>query len=92
MALAKDSPTAGAAGMSPFLTAYWRHLVMVNYEVWPGVLRALVPAGVEVPGFLRALGSSAGGLNEGSAAQPQGGRRDSRCRDAVRPQGSSASL
>ena len=48
MALAKDSPTAGAAGMSPFLTAHWRHLVMVNYEVWPGVLRPLVPAGVEL--------------------------------------------
>ena len=29
----------------PFLTAEWRHLVMLNYEVERAVLEPLVPAG-----------------------------------------------
>jgi len=32
----------------PFLTAEWRHLVMLNYAVDPEVLRPLVPAGTEL--------------------------------------------
>ena len=39
--------TNGSAARA-FLTACWRNLVMVNYEVDPGVLRPLVPAGVEL--------------------------------------------
>jgi uncharacterized protein len=31
-----------------FLTAEWRHLAMLNYEVDPGLLRPLVPAGTEL--------------------------------------------
>ena len=34
-----------------FLTAEWRQLAMVNYEVDPAVLRPLVPAGVELDTF-----------------------------------------
>jgi uncharacterized protein YqjF (DUF2071 family) len=33
---------------SPFLTAEWRHLVMLNFEVDPKVLRPLVPTGTEL--------------------------------------------
>src|SRR5258708_39056404 len=33
---------------SPFLTAEWRMLAMLNYEVDPGLLNALVPAGTEL--------------------------------------------
>jgi uncharacterized protein YqjF (DUF2071 family) len=32
----------------PFLSAQWRHLVMLNYEVDPGVLRPLVPRSTEL--------------------------------------------
>jgi uncharacterized protein len=32
----------------PFLTAEWRHLVMLNYEVDPGILAGHVPAGTEL--------------------------------------------
>ena len=32
----------------PFLTAAWRHLVMLNYEVPPALLEPLVPAGTEL--------------------------------------------
>ncbi|HZH39978.1 MAG TPA: DUF2071 domain-containing protein [Gemmatimonadales bacterium] len=32
----------------PFLTAEWRHLVMVNYEVDAGLLEAYVPAGTQI--------------------------------------------
>lgn len=32
----------------PFLTAKWRHLVMLNYEIDPEVLSPLVPAGTEL--------------------------------------------
>jgi len=43
-----DSPVGHApapAMRRPFLTAQWRHLVMLNYEVEPNVLVPLVPAG-----------------------------------------------
>jgi uncharacterized protein YqjF (DUF2071 family) len=33
---------------SKFLTAEWRHLVMINYEVDPSILRPYVPRGVEL--------------------------------------------
>ena len=33
---------------SPFLTAEWHHLAILNYEVDPNVLRPLVPAGTEL--------------------------------------------
>lgn len=32
----------------PFLTATWRHLAMLNYEVPPSLLRPLVPGGTEL--------------------------------------------
>ena len=32
----------------PFLTAEWRHLAMLNYEIDPMILRAHVPAGCEL--------------------------------------------
>ena len=35
----------------PFLRAQWRHLAMVNYEVEPGLLRPLVPAGTQLDEF-----------------------------------------
>src|SRR5262245_28177949 len=35
----------------PFLSASWRHLAMVSYEVDPGLLAPLVPAGTEVDAF-----------------------------------------
>jgi uncharacterized protein YqjF (DUF2071 family) len=34
-----------------FLSAEWRHLVMLNYEVDPGILRPLVPDGTELDAF-----------------------------------------
>ena len=34
---------------SAFLTAQWRHLAMLNYEIDPKVLQPLVPAGTELP-------------------------------------------
>lgn len=34
--------------MSTFLTAEWRYLVMLNYEVDPAILRSRVPAGTEL--------------------------------------------
>jgi hypothetical protein len=33
---------------SPFLTAKWRYLAMLNYEIDPMVLQSLVPAGTEL--------------------------------------------
>ena len=33
---------------SPFLTAKWRHLAMLNYDIDPKVLQPLVPAGTEL--------------------------------------------
>lgn len=45
-------PDAGAANPRPiFLTAEWRHLVMMNWEVDPALLAAHVPAGVELDDF-----------------------------------------
>jgi uncharacterized protein YqjF (DUF2071 family) len=35
-------------GTTPFLTAEWRHLVMLNYEVDPALLAPYVPRGVEL--------------------------------------------
>ena len=32
----------------PFLTASWRYLAMLNYEVPPALLRPLVPPGTEL--------------------------------------------
>jgi uncharacterized protein len=37
-----------AAKRSPFLTATWRHLVMLNYETDPQALQKYVPAGTEL--------------------------------------------
>src|SRR5271170_6925189 len=34
-----------------FLSAEWRDLVMLNYEVEPGILRQYVPSGVELDAF-----------------------------------------
>jgi uncharacterized protein len=36
------------SSISPFLTAEWRHLAMLNYEVDPAVLTPYVPAGTEL--------------------------------------------
>ena len=33
---------------SPFLTAEWRHLLMLNYEIDPLILRPLIPSGTEL--------------------------------------------
>jgi uncharacterized protein YqjF (DUF2071 family) len=35
----------------PLLRAHWRNLVMLNYEIAPGVLQPLVPAGTELDDF-----------------------------------------
>lgn len=40
-----------AAARRPFLTARWEHLVLLNYEVDPVLLRALVPRGTELDGW-----------------------------------------
>src|SRR5665213_1492337 len=34
--------------MRPFLTAEWRHLLMLNYAVAPDLLRPYLPCGVEL--------------------------------------------
>src|SRR4030095_14428398 len=36
---------------SVFLTAEWRHLAMLNFEVDPTLVRPLVPAGTELDDF-----------------------------------------
>jgi uncharacterized protein len=46
-----DSPLDTDSDRGAFLTAEWRDLVMLNYEVDPAVLRDYVPAGVEVDAF-----------------------------------------
>ena len=38
-------------GLRPFLTANWRHLAMLNYEVPAGLLQPLIPAGTELDAF-----------------------------------------
>ncbi len=35
----------------PFLTATWRHVAMINFEVAPALLEPLVPAGTEIDRF-----------------------------------------
>ena len=40
-----------ADNASPFLTAEWRHLVMLNYEVDPNVLTSYLPRGTELDLF-----------------------------------------
>lgn len=35
----------------PFLTAHWRQLAMINYEVPPAILSSYVPKGVELDSF-----------------------------------------
>src|SRR3954465_5485280 len=45
----------------PFLTAHWRNLAMLNYEVPPEILAPLVPAGTELDSwqgktFVRVVG------------------------------------
>ncbi|MFY9611105.1 MAG: DUF2071 domain-containing protein [Blastocatellia bacterium] len=45
MTVPSNSPTWSK---SKFLTAQWRHLAMLSYEVDPEVLRPFVPAGTEV--------------------------------------------
>ncbi len=37
-----------SAAESPFLTAQWRHLAMLNFEIGPDVLQPFVPAGTEL--------------------------------------------
>lgn len=39
------------AGSRAFLSAEWRHLLMLNYEIEPDVLAPLVPAGTELDTF-----------------------------------------
>jgi uncharacterized protein YqjF (DUF2071 family) len=53
-----DEPTgrvlfdpAPAPGRRPFLTAEWRYLVMVNYQVDPGLLEPLVPGATVLDGW-----------------------------------------
>ena len=36
---------------SPFLTAQWRHLVLINYEIAPEIVRPYVPRGTEIDSF-----------------------------------------
>ena len=43
-----SSPNAPAAEAGRFLTAQWRTLVMLNWEVDPALLRPLVPRGTEL--------------------------------------------
>jgi len=42
----EDPGTAPSAGV--FLTAEWRHLAMLNYEVDPSLLLKFVPSGTEL--------------------------------------------
>ena len=48
MTLLKPSSASGTSSARPFLTANWRHLVMVNYEVDPEVLMPWLPASLEL--------------------------------------------
>ena len=43
-----SSVATGAFLTAPFLTAQWRHLVMLNYEVDPALLARRVPRGTEL--------------------------------------------
>lgn len=44
----RDVETEGTPPRRPLLTAEWRHLAMLNYEIDPQVLSPFVPAGVEL--------------------------------------------
>ncbi|MBK9967724.1 MAG: DUF2071 domain-containing protein [Holophagales bacterium] len=44
----KPPGSEGLDGSAPFLTAEWRHLAILNYEVDPVTLRPLVPKGTEL--------------------------------------------
>jgi uncharacterized protein len=46
-----DSPLGIDSARGVFLTAEWRDLVMLNYEVDPALLRDYVPRGVELDAF-----------------------------------------
>jgi uncharacterized protein YqjF (DUF2071 family) len=46
----------------PFLTAHWRWLVVVNYEVDPSVLRSYLPCGTELDLFQDTCLASIGGF------------------------------
>lgn len=46
-----------------FLTAEWRHVLMVNYSVDPAVLRSRVPAGTEIDSWKGAVYASLVGFN-----------------------------
>lgn len=47
--MSRETSTVGAKGSRRvFLTAVWRHLVMLNYEVEPRLLSGLVPPGTEL--------------------------------------------
>ena len=35
----------------PFLTARWRHLLLLNYQVDPGLLEPLAPSGTDAFNF-----------------------------------------
>ena len=35
----------------PFLTAQWRHLVMLSYDIDPAILRPMVPVGTELDDY-----------------------------------------
>ena len=48
MGPAKTSLAHDASATRPFLTANWRHLVMLNFEIDPDVLKPWVPGGVEL--------------------------------------------
>src|SRR5262245_61190897 len=43
-----EGPSARGNPPSPFLTAEWRHLAMLNFEIDPHVLKPLVPIGTEL--------------------------------------------
>ncbi|MBV9573902.1 MAG: DUF2071 domain-containing protein [Acidobacteriales bacterium] len=43
-----EKASSSSVDSSVFLTAEWRHLVMLNYEVDPAILRRFVPGGTEL--------------------------------------------
>src|SRR4051812_46066231 len=61
LALVKSSLGLGRAGTRPLLSAEWRSLAMLNYEVDPQLLARFTPGGTEVDTFVgRALVSLVG--------------------------------
>src|SRR4051794_8026812 len=71
-------------GRRSFLTAQWRYLVMLNYEVDPSILHALVPRGTELDLWNgRAIASVVGFRFERRAHRPARVQRAvSRCAHA----------